>query len=125
MGVDAPNTPDRVVAPRVVPRPAEPFWEFRKNHVTYTCELRYHGEWGVEAQIFLDGDFRMSWRYQTRALAVAWAEAKRRDIRSRRIRRSPRPDRVPGAFGLSSDPVRCVRSAPSTTRVFGDPPTRQ
>jgi hypothetical protein len=69
---------------RVVPRPAEPLWELRKDHVTYTCELRYHGEWGVEAQIFHDGDFRVSWRYQTRAQAVAWAEGERRDIEAGR-----------------------------------------
>ncbi len=80
MGDDAFYTPGRVVTPRVVPRPAEPLWEFRKDHVTYACELRYHGEWGVEAQLLHDGDLRISRMWQTRALAVEWAKAERRDI---------------------------------------------
>jgi len=39
-----------------VPRP-EPVWELFGNNDIWTCELRYQGEWGVEAQIFHDGDF--------------------------------------------------------------------
>ena len=66
MGDDPFYTPGRVVTPRVVPRPAEPLWEFRKDHVTYACELRYHGEWGVEAQLLHDGDLRIGRRFQTR-----------------------------------------------------------
>jgi len=70
--------------PRVVPRPGQLLWEFRKDHVTYSCELRYHGEWGVEAQILRDGDLCMRWRFNTRALAVQWAEGERRDIEAGR-----------------------------------------
>jgi len=36
--------------------------------------LRYHGEWGVEAQIFGDGKFIMGYRLNSKAEAVAWAE---------------------------------------------------
>ena len=68
---------------RVVPRPAL-LWEFRKDHVTYSCEVRYHGEWGVEVQILRDGDLCMRWRFNTLALAVQWAEGERRDIEAGR-----------------------------------------
>ena len=57
MGDDASYTPGRAhPTARVVPRPAEPLWELRKDHVTYTCELRYHGEWGVEARFCTTGN---------------------------------------------------------------------
>jgi hypothetical protein len=37
---------------RVVPREPEPLWEVRSpDHHTWSALLRYHGEWGVEAQI--------------------------------------------------------------------------
>jgi hypothetical protein len=63
-------------APRV-PRPGEPLWELHANHVTWNCELRYQGEFGVEAQIFGDGRFFAGRRFDTRALAVQWAELER------------------------------------------------
>ena len=45
----------------------------------FSCELKYHGEFGVEAQIFENGDLIVGYRHQTRALAVQWAE-RQRDI---------------------------------------------
>ena len=77
MGDDAFYSPDLPQTLRVRPRPAEPLWELRRNHITYSCDLHYHGEWGVEAQILYDGNRFVSWRFQTRALAVEWAEAER------------------------------------------------
>ena len=47
-------------APRCKPRPGEPLWSIRVNHVApWSAELRYHGEWGVEAQILRDGELRL------------------------------------------------------------------
>src|SRR5262245_62134573 len=38
-------------------RPAEPLWNVRVNHVTWSCELRFHGEtYGWEAQILRNGE---------------------------------------------------------------------
>jgi hypothetical protein len=71
--------PGLIIPPRV-PRPGEPLWELRKDHHTYACELRYHGEWGVEAQIFKDGDLLIGRRFDTRELAVQWAELERQDL---------------------------------------------
>ena len=63
---------------RVVPREPEPLSEVRSlDHHTWSALLRYHGEWGVEAQIYRDGNFVIGWRFNTRVEAVQWAEAER------------------------------------------------
>jgi hypothetical protein len=66
--------------PRTKPRPGESLWEFRQNHVTRAAELRYHGEWGVETQILRNGELASGRRFPTRALAIAEADAVRREI---------------------------------------------
>jgi len=66
---------------RVVPREPEPLWEVRSaDHHTWSALLRYHGEWGVEGQLFRDGEFVMGCRFNTRAEAVQWAEGERPDL---------------------------------------------
>jgi hypothetical protein len=47
---------------------------------TSTPALKYHGEFGVEAQIFKNAELLVGYRHQTRALAVQWAEQERQDI---------------------------------------------
>jgi hypothetical protein len=66
-----PNTP--LVSPK--PREPEWLWDFRTaDHHTYSCRLLHRGEWGVEAQILRDGVLMHGRRYDTRALALQWAE---------------------------------------------------
>jgi hypothetical protein len=48
--------------------------------VTVHSEPKYHGEFGVEAQIFKNAELLVGYRPQTRALAVQWAERQRQDI---------------------------------------------
>jgi hypothetical protein len=49
------------------------------NHDAHAAQLRHHGEYGVEAQILRDGgDVLVGYRFQTRALAVQWAEEERK-----------------------------------------------
>ena len=72
-------TPGLRIAPPK-PRPSEPLWMFRKGHHQMSCELRYRGEFGVEAQILSDGELRIGRRFDTRALAVQWAELERAAI---------------------------------------------
>jgi hypothetical protein len=79
MSDDAFYSPNYRPPPRV-PRPGEPLWSIRKDHVTWSCELRYHGEWGVEAAIYRDAEFARSRRFDLRALAVQWAEQEREHI---------------------------------------------
>ena len=74
--------PNRQPAPQRKPRPGEPLWTLRKSHHNYTCELRYHSEWGVEAQIFRDTDLLVSRRFVLRELAVGWAAGERQVLES-------------------------------------------
>ena len=62
--------------------PGEELWRFRRDHVFWTCELRYHGKYGTEAQILRDGELSIARTYPSKELAVAWAEAgrQRREI---------------------------------------------
>ena len=59
--------------PRVVrkPVPGERLWEVRKNHITSSAELRFHGEsYGWEALIRRDGDMTISRRFVLREQAM-------------------------------------------------------
>ena len=61
-------------APRCRPRPGEPLWSVQKGDVTWSAELRYHGEYGVEAQILRNGELRIGRRFLLKEQAVRWAE---------------------------------------------------
>ncbi|MGE0703413.1 MAG: hypothetical protein AB7F99_08270 [Vicinamibacterales bacterium] len=52
-------------------------WTLRRDGATWSCELHYHGEWGVEAQLSRNGDLIGSRRFDMRATAIAWAEQER------------------------------------------------
>jgi hypothetical protein len=59
-------------------RPGELLWTVRKDHVTWTCELKFHGEsYGWEAMVFRETDFTISHRFVLREQAIRWAEAER------------------------------------------------
>jgi hypothetical protein len=46
-------------------------WEVRSaDHHTWLALLRYHGAWGVEAEIYRDGNFVIGWRFNTRSEGV-------------------------------------------------------
>ena len=55
------------------PRPGEPLFALQKGHRRTECELRYHGEYGVEAQFLDDGEFNghLSYRPTGRQLTQA------------------------------------------------------
>ena len=61
-------------APRCRPRPGEPLWSVQKGDVTWSAELRFHGEYSVEAQILRDGDLVIGRMFVLRDLAVGWAK---------------------------------------------------
>ena len=46
----------------------------------WKCELKYHGEWGVESQILKDGELVLGQRFVLREHAVKWSEEQRRDV---------------------------------------------
>jgi hypothetical protein len=60
------------------PPTAEPLFVMRRGNERLTCRLRNVGDWGHESQFHIDGHLLMSKRFETRALAIAWAEQQRR-----------------------------------------------
>jgi hypothetical protein len=68
---DAPNRPP---APPRQPKPGERLFEFLRGHDRFLCELRDHGAYGIEAQFFQNEEFLCDQRFDTRGLAVQWAE---------------------------------------------------
>ena len=75
-------SPNRRV-PRLarVAQPSEPVWRIRNaDGRQLDCELRDHGEWGVEAQLFRDLEFLYGRRWPTREAAVRHAEELREDL---------------------------------------------
>jgi hypothetical protein len=61
-------------APRCRPRPGEPLWSLRREGVTWSAELRYHGEYGVETQILRNGELSIGRRFPLKEQAIRWAE---------------------------------------------------
>jgi len=56
-------------------------WELRKDHATWSGELRFHGEaYGWEGMILRDGELVMSRRFPFREQALEWADGERQDI---------------------------------------------
>lgn len=67
-------SPTRQAAVRE-PKPGQVLWTVRKDATSRRAELRYHGEWGVEFQLFADGRFMYGQRCPSRELAMAVADA--------------------------------------------------
>jgi hypothetical protein len=65
-------------APRCRPRPGEPLWSVRQEHMTWSAELHFPGEgYGWEAQILRDGELTIGRRFLLKAEALKWAEAEK------------------------------------------------
>jgi hypothetical protein len=73
-------SPQRQLPPARVSKPGEPLWSLHRDGRQITCELRSHGEYGWEAQLFRDGEFYAGRRFDLRAQAVAHAEQTRQDL---------------------------------------------
>jgi hypothetical protein len=58
----------------------EILWILHKGLDIYTCELRYQGEFGLEALILKNAELLVSHRFNTRDFAVNWAELERQHI---------------------------------------------
>jgi hypothetical protein len=82
MSSDAFHVPSRLPSRRV-PRPDELLFEFVRisDRAQFRCELRYRGDfWGVEAEVFKQGCLLIARRFETKALAMRWAELERQQI---------------------------------------------
>jgi hypothetical protein len=72
--------------PHYRPQLTERLWEIRKDHVTWSCDLRFHGEsYGWEALILRDGELFVSQRFVLKAAAAQWANDQHADIDKGRI----------------------------------------
>lgn len=60
-------------------QPGQLLWAFRKGLCTWRCELRY-SEYGVEAQMLEDGELIIGRRFDTRELAIQWAELEKEEL---------------------------------------------
>jgi len=77
-------TPGKKPAPPPHYRPQliEHIWELRKDHVTWSCDLRFHGEsYGWEAMILRNGELFVSKRFVLRVSPRT--EAMNSDTRSK------------------------------------------
>src|SRR5437868_4981563 len=63
-------------------RAPERLFEFQRGRKVIACELRDHGQYGVEAAFLDAGELFYSWRFDTREMAAAWAEIERTAIQS-------------------------------------------
>ena len=43
--------------------PGEELWRLLRDQVVWTCEMRYHAAFGVEAQVLRDGDLVIARTY--------------------------------------------------------------
>lgn len=70
-------------AATITPRVLRTLWTLYTPIATYSCNLVDHGVYGVEAQIFRGVRFLASWRFDSEALAEAWADDEREEIQQR------------------------------------------
>jgi hypothetical protein len=82
MGDQSFYAPNRTIATRQ-PRPGERLWAIRKDGQHLACDLRDHGPWGVEVQIYREHEFLYGRRWATRALALEEADDQKRRISAR------------------------------------------
>ena len=62
------------------PQPGEQLVEFLRGDDRFVRELRDHGAFGLDVQFFQNKDFLFSRWFETRELAVQWAELERTAI---------------------------------------------
>ena len=58
-------------------KPGEHLWTIRTGGRQIDCELCDHGAWGVEVQIYREGEFRYGRRWATLALALEEADSRK------------------------------------------------
>src|SRR5262245_10369916 len=62
-------------------RPGEMLWTIPVNNVTWSAELRFHGEgYGWDCAFFRETEFFASRRFLLREEALAWAELLKKDL---------------------------------------------
>ena len=70
----------RRVTSRIARRANERLWSLSKDDKQVDCELRRHGEYGVEIQFFYRGEFSHSRWFERREFAMAEADIRRSEL---------------------------------------------
>jgi hypothetical protein len=73
-----------LLCPRVASTPSsitEPLWTISIDGHRIDCQLRSHGECGIEAEFLKDGEYLRGRRFSTHALAVEWAILEKQEWR--------------------------------------------
>jgi hypothetical protein len=68
-------------SPARQPKPGELLFAFVRasDRAPMSCELRFHGEsYGWDAQFYERGEILIGRRFQTKGLAIQWAEEERK-----------------------------------------------
>jgi hypothetical protein len=68
--------PNRTITPRQ-PRIGERLWIVQKDGRQLECQLRDDGEWGVEVQMYREGELLYGRRWASRALALEEADERK------------------------------------------------
>lgn len=71
------TTPGLKPRPPKPPRVGEQLWTLRLNDRQIDCELRAHGSYGVEVQLYRDREFYAGRMFPNRERALEFAEAER------------------------------------------------
>jgi hypothetical protein len=71
---------DRAPAPQGAAKPGEHVWTVQRSGEARRGELRSHGQWGAEFQLFANGTFVYGRQYLTRDEALARAEDERKAL---------------------------------------------
>jgi hypothetical protein len=62
------------------PQPGEPLWVLHKGAERIECELRVHGDFGCEVQLFRNGAFYAGRRFELREGALRHADVLKADL---------------------------------------------
>ena len=78
---DAFYRPNHRSPPPRPPTPGERLWELRREHVTWSAEIRFLGEsYGWDVRLLRDGEFTMSHHFLLREPTIRCSEDQRHDI---------------------------------------------
>jgi len=71
------RAPKPSTAPAIARQPSEHLWTVRLQGHQYDCQLRDHGIWGIEVQVYRDLKFMSGGRWESRELAMRDADARK------------------------------------------------
>lgn len=107
--------PNGTSVPRRQPKPGERVWDFRRDHLTWSCELRFHGEsYGWEAQILRKGELVIG-----RVRSQTTGRNSGPKMNGRQLRQVARPPKRYAACEVKQHPTSLVVAPPRGSQGAG------